>query len=67
MSVLLILGIMNFSTLTGGSGVYAVILQAAVWGSGLVGVALGLFYRAKRPDIFVRIGRRDVTETPLSH
>lgn len=67
MSILLILGIMNFSTLTGGSGIYAVILQAAVWGSGLVGVALGLFYRAKRPDIFVRIGRRDVPETPRSH
>ncbi|ART69327.1 hypothetical protein BTO20_12670 [Mycobacterium dioxanotrophicus] len=67
MSVLLVLGIMNFSTLTGGSGVYAVVLQAAVWGSGLVGVALGLFYRAKRPDIFIRIGRRVVTETPLSH
>lgn len=64
MGVLLVVGIMNFSTLTGGSGVLAVILQAAVWGSGLVGVALGLFYRAKRPDIFARIGRRGVAETP---
>ncbi|MDV3126012.1 APC family permease [Mycobacterium sp. 21AC1] len=63
MSVLLIVGIMNFSTLTGGSGALAVILQAVVWGSGLTGIALGIFYRAKRPDIFARIGRRDVTET----
>jgi hypothetical protein len=54
----------NFSTLTGGSGAFAVFLQAAIWGSGLFGVALALFYRAKRPDIFARIGRRDVAETP---
>jgi amino acid transporter len=64
MSVLLIVAIMNFSTLTGGSGALAVLLQAAVWGSGLVGVVLGLFFRAKRPDIFARIGRREVTEMP---
>ncbi|CAN5596658.1 hypothetical protein BH10ACT9_BH10ACT9_32090 [soil metagenome] len=63
MSVLLAVGIMNFSTLTGGSGALAVILQTAVWGSGLIGVALGLFYRARKPDIYARIGRRDVTET----
>jgi amino acid transporter len=60
MCVLLILGIVNFSTLTGGSGIYAVILQGAVWGSGLLGVALALYYRAKRPDVYARIGRRDV-------
>lgn len=65
MSVLLIVAIMNFSTLTGGSGAFAVVLQAAVWGSGVIGVALALFYRAKRPDIYARIGRRDSTETPL--
>jgi amino acid transporter len=59
MSVLLVVGIMNFSTLTGGSGAVAVILQAVVWGSGLVGIGLGLYYRAKRPDVFARIGRRD--------
>ena len=64
MSFLLVLGIMNFSTLTGGSGVFAIILQAAVWGSGILGIALALYYRAKRPDIFARIGRRDVAETP---
>ena len=63
MSVLLAVGIINFSTLTGGSGALAVILQTAVWGSGLIGVALGLFYRARKPDIYARIGRRDVTET----
>ncbi|WP_062831438.1 APC family permease [Mycolicibacterium brisbanense] len=63
MSVLLIVGIVNFSTLTGGSGVFAVILQAAVWGSGLMGIALGLFYRSKRPDIFARIGRRNLSKT----
>ncbi|MGV9796801.1 APC family permease [Mycobacterium sp. NPDC003449] len=63
MSVLLVVGIMNFSTLTGGSGALAVILQAVVWGSGLIGIALGLFYRAKRPDVFARIGRRDVADS----
>ena len=64
MGVLLVVAIVNFSTLTGGSGAFAVFLQAAIWGSGLFGVALALFYRAKRPDIFARIGRRDVAETP---
>lgn len=69
MSVLLVVGIFNFSTLTGGSGALAVILQAVVWGSGLVGIALALYYRAKRPDVFARIGRRDAPEEspPLSH
>lgn len=64
MGALLIVATANFSTLTGGSGALALILQGAVWGSGLIGVALGLFYRARRPDIFARIGRRDVPETP---
>jgi amino acid transporter len=66
MGVLLVLGIMNFSTLTGGSGVYALILQAFVWGSGLAGIGLALYYRAKRPDVFARIGRRDVSEMPAA-
>lgn len=61
MTVLLIVGIANFSTLTGGSGALAVILQAVVWGSLLIGIALALYYRARRPDIFARIGRRDVS------
>jgi amino acid transporter len=61
MAALLVLAIVNFSTLTGGSGIYAVILQGAIWGAGLLGVLLALYYRAKRPDVFARIGRRGVT------
>jgi amino acid transporter len=64
MVVLMIVAIMNFSTLTGGSGAFAIVLQAAIWGSGLFGVGLALYYRARRPDVFARIGRRDVGETP---
>lgn len=64
MVVLLIVAIMNFTTLTGGSGALAIILQATVWGAGLIGVVLALVYRFKRPDIHARIGRRDLSGEP---
>ncbi|WP_166904063.1 APC family permease [Mycobacterium sp. DL440] len=62
MGILLVVAIMNFSTLTGGSGVLAIVLQATVWGTGLVGIVLALGYRWKRPEIHARIGRRDVAD-----
>lgn len=64
MGVLLIVAIVNFSTLTGGSGALAVILQASIWGSGIVGIVLALYYANKRPDVFARIGRRDPAKAP---
>jgi amino acid transporter len=66
MGTLLIVAMMNFTTLTGGSGALAVILQASVWGAGLAGIVLALVYRAKRPDIHARIGRRNVADAPVS-
>ncbi|MGV9867501.1 APC family permease [Rhodococcus koreensis] len=65
MGTLLIVAIVNFSTLTGGSGALAVILQASIWGSGLIGIVLALVYRAKRPDTYARIGRRNVAAAPV--
>ncbi|MEV8569594.1 APC family permease [Streptomyces sp. NPDC051322] len=52
------LATINFTTMTGGSMTAAVILQAVLWGVYGVGVLVALVYRAKRPDIYLRIGRQ---------
>jgi hypothetical protein len=56
--------ITNFSTLTGVSGAFEVVLRVAIWGSGLRGAALARYHEAKRPDNLARIGRQNVAETP---
>lgn len=66
MAALLVLGIMNFTELTGGIGALAVILQATVWGAGLVGVVLALYFRARRPQVYERIGRQGPSEAAES-
>ncbi len=63
MATLLVVGIQNFTTLTGGSGVFAFVLQAVVWGSAVLGITLALIYRKKRPDAYARIGRREAKPT----
>ncbi|MFS2087735.1 APC family permease [Paenarthrobacter nicotinovorans] len=64
MGTLFVIAIANFSTLTGGSGSLAVILQGSVWGAGVIGIVLALIFRAKRPEIYARIGRR--TDTSIA-
>ena len=48
----------NFTTMTGGSTVGTITLQAIIWGTYVVGVLLALVYRYKRPQVFTRIGRQ---------
>lgn len=55
-----LLALVNFSTLTGSSGSLAVLLQVLIWGSLVLGMALAVVYRAKRPAVYERIGRHDV-------
>lgn len=55
---------MNVPTPTGGSDSFAVVAQAATWGSGLSGAALAEYCRKEWPDIFARIAGRDVAEPP---
>lgn len=62
MGSLFVVAIMNFSTLTGGSGPLAAVLQGSVWGAGVIGVILALLFRTKRPDIYARIGRRTAAQ-----
>lgn len=51
----------NFVTLTGGATATAAILQIVIWSVFAVGLVLALFYRAKRPSIYARIGRQPIT------
>ncbi len=66
MATLLIVAVENFTTLTGGSGSLALILQATVWGAGVLGIGLALLYRRTRPHTYARIGRRNVDDAPLA-
>ena len=64
MGTLAVVAFLNFTDLTGGSEAMAVVFQVFVWGAGTIGVVLAPVYRAKRPDIYARIGRRDVNKAP---
>jgi amino acid transporter len=67
MGSLFVVAIVNFSALTGGSGPLAIVLQGSVWGAGVIGVVLALIFRAKRPNIYARIGRRGSAEAHEVH
>ncbi|MFD5228798.1 APC family permease [Streptomyces qaidamensis] len=55
------LAVTNFTTMTGGSMAVAVGFQVAVWAVFLAGVVLALVYRSRRPDVYARIGRQEVS------
>jgi amino acid transporter len=60
LGISLYLSARNFVTLTGGNKGTADILQMVIWSVFVAGIGLALYYRAKRPDIYHRIGRQMV-------
>jgi amino acid transporter len=60
MGAVIYLAITHFKLLTGGSTASAAVLQAILWGTFVLGVVVALIYKAKRPDVFERIGRQQV-------
>ena len=56
----IVLAMTNFTTLIGGSGRLAILLQVLTWGVLLAGVVLALVYRRSRPAVYERIGRQDI-------
>lgn len=65
MGALLVVAFENFEILTGGSGVWAVVLQILIWGSGAIGCLAAIAYRRWRPQVYARIGRQ-IKEEPVS-
>lgn len=60
LGLVVVLAVMNFPTLIGGSQVLAVILQMLTWGVFLGGMVLALIYRRTRPAVYERIGRQEL-------
>lgn len=60
LGVAMYLALRNFVMLTGGDKVIAIVLQLGTWSVFALGVALALYYRAARPDIYARIGRQSL-------
>lgn len=58
LAVAVYLAATNFVDLTGGNVKTAIILQIVIWAIFVSGVLLALFYKAKRPNIYARIGRQ---------
>jgi amino acid transporter len=58
MAVVLYLALTHFKLMTGGSTREAILYQVLVWGVLAFGMVLALFYRAKRPEVYARIGRQ---------
>ncbi|GAA2026605.1 APC family permease [Agromyces tropicus] len=56
--VVLYLAITNFTLLTGGSELDAVLLQGALWAMFGLGIGLALYYRRRKPAVYARIGRQ---------
>lgn len=54
------LALHNFVMLTGGDSAIAIVLQLGIWSVFVLGVALALYYRAARPEIYARIGRQSL-------
>lgn len=50
----------NFTLVTGGDEGIAVALQVVTWGVFVAGIVLALFFRAKRPETYARIGRQSL-------
>lgn len=65
MGAILVVAINHFEILTGGSGIWAVIFQAIIWGAGIVGCAVAIACRRWRPKAYARIGRQ-IEEEPVS-
>lgn len=51
----------NFVALTGGDVTTAVVLQIVIWSLFVLGVLLALFYKSKRPNIYAKIGRQQLS------
>lgn len=60
LSVVVVLALANFTTLTGASVPGAVLLQVLIWGTFVAGIVLALVYRARRPAVYERIGRQNL-------
>ncbi|ANW67246.1 hypothetical protein BCA37_30160 [Mycobacterium sp. djl-10] len=54
----LYLSFTNFTLVTGGDSGIAVTLQVVVWAVFAVGIVTAVFFRAKRPETYARIGRQ---------
>ena len=50
----------NFVALTGGYTLTAIVLQVVIWALFGAGIALALFYKAMRPNVYARIGRQQL-------
>ncbi|TWC77229.1 amino acid transporter [Rhizobium sp. SJZ105] len=50
----------NFVALTGGNTLTAIVLQVVIWALFGAGLALALFYKAIRPNVYARIGRQQL-------
>jgi amino acid transporter len=57
----LYLSFTNFVLLTGGNRGTAIALQVVIWGVFVAGIVLALVYRARRPEVYARIGRQKIT------
>lgn len=56
----LYLSFTNFVLLTGGDRSTAIALQVLIWSVFVTGIAVALLYRAKRPQVYARIGRQTI-------
>jgi amino acid transporter len=57
-AITLVLATQNFTLLTATEGVGQVILLSVIWAFGIVGAALALILRARKPEVYARIGRQ---------
>jgi hypothetical protein len=53
----LILGMANFASLTGGSGLINAIFMTVSWGVPIAGMIVAVILRKRRPEVYARIGR----------
>ncbi|MGE3599657.1 MAG: APC family permease [Dehalococcoidia bacterium] len=64
LAVVVYLAVTNFGLLIDGSSNDAIILQVVTWGMLLFGMGLAEFYRRRRPDLYLNIGRGRSGELP---
>ncbi|TWD50717.1 amino acid transporter [Agrobacterium vitis] len=50
----------NFVSLTGGDVTIAIVLQIVIWSIFVLGVLLALYYKARHPKIYSKIGRQQI-------
>lgn len=60
MGAALYLSFTNFVLLTGGDNGIAIVLQVVIWAVFLGGIVLALVYRARRPEVYARLGRQTI-------